>query len=103
MLANLFFNSDPSTIFFQSLSVPYLSCLRRHVEKSSWAKVAQSVATIGWIRLLMENPYLLSVIWRQKVSLAVLKPLVLGNCFGGGGGEVGDKFMKLLSYVSGRV
>ena len=48
----------------------------------------------------MENPYLLSVIWRQKVSLAVLKPLVLGNCFGGG---VGGKFMKLLSYVSGRV
>ena len=34
----------------------------------------------------MENPYLLSVIWRQKVSLAVLKPPVLGNCFGGGGG-----------------
>ena len=50
----------------------------------------------------MENPYLLSVIWRQKVSLAVLKPPVLGNCFGGGGG-VGGKFMKLLSYVSGRV
>ena len=49
----------------------------------------------------MENPYLLSVIWRQKVSLAVLKPPVLGNCFGGGG--VGGKFMKLLSYVSGRV
>ena len=51
----------------------------------------------------MENPYLLSVIWRQKVSLAVLKPLVLGNCFGGVGGGVGGKFMKLLSYVSGRV
>ena len=48
----------------------------------------------------MENPYLLSVIWRQKVSWAVLKPLVLGNRFRG---EVGGKFMKLLSYVSGRV
>ena len=58
--------------FFQSLSVPFLSCLRRLARKSKWAKEEKRpVANTGFTRLYPRGLFWLLVTWKPKVNLSV--------------------------------
>ena len=58
--------------FFQFLSVPFLSCLRRLARKSKWAKEEKRpVANTGFTRLYPRGLFWLLVTWKPKVNLSV--------------------------------
>ena len=58
--------------FFQSLSVPFLSCLRRLARKSKWAKeVKRSAENTGFTRLYPWGLFWLLVTWKPKVNSSV--------------------------------
>ena len=58
--------------FFQFLSVPFLSCLRRLARKSKWAKEdKRSAANTGFTRLYPRGLFWLLVTWKPKVNLSV--------------------------------
>ena len=58
--------------FFQSLSVPFLSCLRRLARKSKWAKEdKRSAANTGFTRLYPRGLFWLLVTWKPKVNSSV--------------------------------
>ena len=58
--------------FFQFLSVPILSCLRRLARKSKWAKEEkQPVANTGFTRLYPRGLFWLLVTWKLKVNSSV--------------------------------
>ena len=57
--------------FFQFLSVPFLSCLRRLARKSKWAKEdKRSAANTGFTRLYPRGLFWLLVTWKPKVNLS---------------------------------
>ena len=58
--------------FFQFLSVPFLSCLRRLARKSKWAKeVKRSAENTGFTRLYPWGLFWLLVTWKPKVNSSV--------------------------------
>ena len=58
--------------FFQFLSVPFLSCLRRLARKSKWAKEdKRSAANTGFTRLYPRGLFWLLVTWKPKVNSSV--------------------------------
>ena len=74
--------------FFQFLSVPFLSCLRRLARKSKWAKEdKRSAANTGFTRLYPRGLFWLLVTWKPKVKtknglplLKALTEILWGDC-----------------------
>ena len=64
--------------FSQSLSVPFLSCLRRLARKSKWAKEdKRSTANTGFTRLYPRGLFWLLVTWKPKVNSGVISSHLL--------------------------